>query len=247
VEVWDDPIKMQHFVALLARQGGKKEKRTDNEWILETGATTHMTHCRKFFVKFRPRGRHVTACKGGMTEIEGVGNIMVQGSFWNTPAPLLIRNVLYATGLTNNLLSGVMLKEAGLEGKLHESGLDLHDQTSGELRLRTGFLRGMPRVVLRPVSPAAQAPLNYGNPHSQGHRLTSQLDANVAWEPRHCTGTGGGVMDPTATGLLTGQLDANAAVGLHPCTVPCGGTPGNRDPPGCQGVCVCLRAPQLLR
>jgi len=135
-----------------------------------------------------------------------------------------------------------MLTEAGLKGKLHESGLDLYDQTSGELRLRTSFLRGMPRVVLRPVSPAAQAPLNYGNPHSQ--TLTSQLDANVAWEPRHCTGTGGGVMNPTATGLLTGQLDANAAVGLHPCTVPCGGTPGNRDPPGCQGVCVCLRAPR---
>jgi len=52
----------------------------------------------------------------------------------------------------------------------------------------------MPRVVLRPVSPAAQVPLNYGNPHSQGHCLTSQLDANVAWEPRHCTGTGGGVV-----------------------------------------------------
>jgi len=45
-------------------------------------------------------------------------------------------------------------------------------------------------------------------------------------------------MDPTSTGLLTRQLDANAAVGLHPCTVLCGGTPGNRDPPGCQGVCV---------
>jgi len=173
-----------------------------------------------------------------MTEIEGVGNIMVQGSFWNTPAPLLIRNVLYAPGLTNNLLSGVMLTEAGLEGELHESSLGLYYQTFGELRLRTSFLRGMPRVVLRPVSPAAQAPLNYGNPHSQGHSLTSQLDANMAWEPPHCTGTGGGVMDPTATGLLTRQLDANAAVGLHPCTVPCGGRPGNRDPPGCQGVCV---------
>jgi len=45
-------------------------------------------------------------------------------------------------------------------------------------------------------------------------------------------------MDPTATGLLTRQLDANAAVGLQPCTAPCGGTPGNRDPPGCPGVCV---------
>jgi len=94
------------------------------------------------------------------------------------PAPLLIRNVLYAPGLTNNLLSGVMLTEAGLEGKLHKSSLDLYDQTSGELP------RGMPRVVLRPVCPAAQAPLDNGNPHSQGHHLTSQLDANVAWEPR---------------------------------------------------------------
>jgi len=48
VEVWDDPIKMQHFVALLAQQGGKKEKQIDNEWILDSGATTHMTHCCNF-------------------------------------------------------------------------------------------------------------------------------------------------------------------------------------------------------
>jgi len=128
-----------------------------------------------------------------------------------------------------------MLMEAGLEGKLHESGLDLYNQTSGELRLRTSFLRGMPRVVMRPVSPAAQVPLNYENPHSQGHRLTSQLDANMAWEPPHCTGTWGGVMDPTATGLLTRQLDANAAVGLHPCTVPC----GQQGPTWLSG-CVCV-------
>jgi len=132
-----------------------------------------------------------------MTEIEGIGSIMVQGSFGSMPTLLLIRNVLYAPGLTNNLFSGVMLTEADLKGKLHESGLDLSDQTSGELRLGTSFLRGMPRVVLRPVCPAAQAPLNYGNPHSQCHCLISQLDANIAWEPRHCTGTGGEVMDPT--------------------------------------------------
>jgi len=45
------------------------------------------------------------------------------------------------------------------------------------------------------------------------------------------------MMDPT-TSLLTKQLDANAAVGLHPRTVSCGGMPSNRDPPGCQAVCV---------
>jgi len=80
VEVWDDPIKMQHFVALLAQQAGKKEKQTDKEWILDTRATVHMTHHHNFFVKFQPQGGHVTACKGGMTQIEGIGDIMVQGS-----------------------------------------------------------------------------------------------------------------------------------------------------------------------
>jgi len=106
-----------------------------------------------------------------MTEIEGVGNIMVQGSFWNTPAPLLIRNVLYAPGLTNNLLSGGMLTEAGLEGKLHESGLDLYNQTSGELHLRMSFLRGMPRVVLRPVcSPGASELWEPTFPGSPSHQ-----------------------------------------------------------------------------
>jgi len=165
VEVWDDPIKMIHFVALLFGQAGNKEKQTDNKWILNTRATAH-----------------IKACNGRMTEIESVGGIMVQGSFGNTHTPILIRNVLYAPGLTNNLLSGIMLMEAGLKGELHESGLDLCDQTSRELHLRMRFLRGVHRVVLRPVCPAAQDPLDYGN-HSQGHCLTSQLDANLSWEP----------------------------------------------------------------
>jgi len=56
-----------------------------------------------------------------------------------------------------------MLTKAGLEGKLHKSGLDLYDQTSRELHWKTSFLRGMPRVVLRPVCPAAQALVDYGS------------------------------------------------------------------------------------
>jgi len=52
LKFWDDPIKMQLFVAFLAWQAGKKEKQMDNKWILDTGATAHMTHHHNFFVKF---------------------------------------------------------------------------------------------------------------------------------------------------------------------------------------------------
>jgi len=60
-----------------------------------------------------------------------VGDIMVHGSFGNMPTLLLMRNMLYAPGLTNNLLSGIMLMEADPKGKLLESCLGLYDQTSG--------------------------------------------------------------------------------------------------------------------
>jgi len=75
----------------------------EDEWILDTGVNAHMTH-----FNFMPGpGQQVSACNGGELQIEGIGDILVQCSAGDMPKPLLIRNVLLAPGLTNNLLSGV--------------------------------------------------------------------------------------------------------------------------------------------
>jgi len=127
---WKFGMTQSRCSTLLLFLPGKELRRRSRQ--ITSGFLTLGRSSPQIFVKFWPQGGHITACNGRMTEIKGVGNIMVQGSFWNTPVPLLIRNVLYAPGLTNNLLSGIMLMEAGLKGKLHESGLDLYNQTSGE-------------------------------------------------------------------------------------------------------------------
>jgi hypothetical protein len=79
----------------------------EDEWTLDTGVNAHMTHWREYFNFMPGPGQQVSACNGGELQIEGIGDILVQGSAGDMPKPLLIRNVLLAPGLTNNLLSGV--------------------------------------------------------------------------------------------------------------------------------------------
>jgi len=85
--------KRGHIKANCWQLRGKKEFANTKQW-------------REYFISLRPcPGQQVTACNGGELQVEGIGDILVQGSARDTPKPLLIRNVLLAPGLTNNLLS----------------------------------------------------------------------------------------------------------------------------------------------
>ena len=173
----------------------------------------------------------MTACNGGELQVEGIGDILVQGSARDTPKPLLIRNVLLEPGLTNNLLSGLLITEAGLEGRLHNGGLD---RSTGELRLRTHNRGKMPRVTLWP---AGTEPGRFGNNNerlieacvAEGILPTAHMKANAAWDLHHCYGDRGGEEEPCDP--LARQLDANAVM-VHPCAVLGGGTLVDRNPPG---------------
>jgi len=96
-----------NFITLMVRtnSGHHGKKSVEHEWILDTRDTVHMTHWREYF-NLMP-GQQVTACNGEELQIEGIGDILVQGSAGDMHKPLLIRNVLLAPELTNNLLSGV--------------------------------------------------------------------------------------------------------------------------------------------
>jgi len=161
---------------------------------LTPGATAHMTHQREYFISLRPcPGQQVTACNGGELQVKGIGDILVQGSAGEMPKPLLIRNVLLAPGLTNNLLSGVFITEAGLEECLHKRGLDFCDRSTGELCLRTHNRGKMPIVTLWP---AGTEPGRFGYNDerlieacvAEGILPTTHMRATPAWDVHHCYG-----------------------------------------------------------
>ena len=73
---------------------------TENIWIIDSGATDHMTpHSSSFSSYTTLSGKpYITVANGSTTPINGRGNIHLQPSF-----PL--KNVLHVPKLSNNLLS----------------------------------------------------------------------------------------------------------------------------------------------
>ena len=68
---------------------------TENIWIIDSGATDHMTPHSSYFSSYNA---YITVANGSNTPITGRGNIYLQPSF-----PL--KNVLHVPNLSNNLLS----------------------------------------------------------------------------------------------------------------------------------------------
>jgi len=73
---------------------------TENIWIIDSGATDHMTPHSSCFSSYNALScnQHIPVVNGSNTPITGRGNIHLQPSF-----PL--KNVLHVTNLSNNLLS----------------------------------------------------------------------------------------------------------------------------------------------
>jgi len=72
---------------------------TENIWIIDSGATDHMTPHSSCFSSYNALScnQHITVVDGSNTPITGRGNIHLQPSF-----PL--KNVLHVPNLSNNLL-----------------------------------------------------------------------------------------------------------------------------------------------
>jgi len=73
---------------------------TENIWIIDSGATDHMTPHSSYFSSYNTLSynQHITVANGYNTPITGRGNIHLQPSF-------SLKNVLHVPNLSNNLLS----------------------------------------------------------------------------------------------------------------------------------------------
>ena len=80
------------------------------DWLADTGGTHHVTPDRRLFQNLEPSPLHaVTVANEESTPILGQGNVdlEVQGE------SLTLKNVQYAPGMRQNILSGGQLAKAG--------------------------------------------------------------------------------------------------------------------------------------
>ena len=71
-----------------------------NAWILDSGATDHMTHSSNHFKTYTPcpSSRKITVADGTTTTVAGLGDVQVNSN-------LILKNVLHVPRLSTNLIS----------------------------------------------------------------------------------------------------------------------------------------------
>lgn len=85
-----------------------------NEWIVDSGATSHMTSKKNYFSDLCKHRSNVTVANGQVIEVKGIGSVQVSlMSNDGNPQTLTLRNVLWVPELGESLLSVRKLVKEG--------------------------------------------------------------------------------------------------------------------------------------
>lgn len=105
-------VDVKTNIALLADED---ESRARNLWILDSGATEHMTSDRRKFSNLRHHASEVEVANSERINVSGVGDISFPIYEENEERNITIQNVLYVPKLGGNLLSIGRIEEKGLK------------------------------------------------------------------------------------------------------------------------------------
>jgi hypothetical protein len=93
-----------------------RKKPSPHEWVLDSGATTHITPHRSMFYKYNefPNPHPIGAADHGVFTAVGIGNIWIKIIQPNAkPVLLELQNALHAPGCSNNIISVNGLTRSG--------------------------------------------------------------------------------------------------------------------------------------
>ena len=120
----DCPKKAQSVASLANEEKGKvvgawmaatKDESSGECWILDSGATHHMSSMRELFENLTNHKASISIASGETMEAIGVGEIVITVKDGNdSPTGIRLREVLYVPSLgPNNLVSARCIKQAG--------------------------------------------------------------------------------------------------------------------------------------
>ena len=102
--------------------------RVPNRWLIDSGATRHMTPDRKAFTKFARCGGEVEFGDQGVQKVRGRGNIEIEvGGHMQT-----MTDVLYVPGMSVNLLSIIALDRRGFTVFFGAQQVKIADSLTGK-------------------------------------------------------------------------------------------------------------------
>jgi hypothetical protein len=96
------------------------EEITEGAWLIDSGATSHMTGDRSQFRHFKPwigEKKFVRCADGDHLEVKGVGSVQLECQIPGNTVYVGLHEILYVEGLQTNLLSVGKATERGVEVK----------------------------------------------------------------------------------------------------------------------------------
>lgn len=98
-----------------ALSANEDTKNNPNTWILDSGATEHMTSVREKYFKFKPYSSTVEVANSEKIKVTGIGDTIIKLPGEAEEKTIALSNVLYVPNLGGNLLSIGRIEERGFK------------------------------------------------------------------------------------------------------------------------------------
>src|SRR6188508_3218683 len=90
---------MDHYIAMMSSEGDR------DAWIIDTGATSHMTSYRDVIEDYQPRDGKLHLAGKSTIDVTGKGKTHLTVHTWKQQEKLPVKDVLHVPDLGTNLLS----------------------------------------------------------------------------------------------------------------------------------------------
>jgi hypothetical protein len=89
------------------------EVEAGNKWLLDSGATCHVTYDQSDLIEFKETSINITAANGTNLKVHGIGKVELKLNQPNSGSELMLRNVYYAPELKSKIISERRATKAG--------------------------------------------------------------------------------------------------------------------------------------
>lgn len=156
------------------------------KWILDSGATQHMTCHRQAFNFYESiAARKVFMGDDGMVEAVGVGSILMQVDVKGVPKPLTIKNVLHVPKLQANLLSVSKMVANGCTVQFNKDG-GVVKASNGQVLAKAPLEHNLYQITFKEVLKAKVASVAQSHDSlSMWHQRLGHLNMKSVRELQH--------------------------------------------------------------
>lgn len=149
-------------------------KMKSDDWIVDTGASVHISHQRDIFTDFKDvHSQYLTMANGEQLQAMGIGTIELLMMVDDVEIPFSLKHVLYAPGMSFNIFSLHQEGKSGMTAMFYPPKCELRN-VMGHVRAQATETNTLYRLHCRPRLQA-----------SQGHVMMTGRDINVnLWHRR---------------------------------------------------------------